>query len=73
MTRDLKFESNVALAAMTTLGVGGPARHLVRVQTETEIRQALEKAHREELDVLILGGGSNLLVSDQGLMLVLTP
>jgi UDP-N-acetylmuramate dehydrogenase len=63
---DLQFEPNVSLAALTTLGVGGSARLLARVQTEAEIGLALDKARDEGLKVLVLGGGSNLLVSDKG-------
>ena len=66
MTSDLQFEANIALAAMTTLGVGGKARLMARVQTAAEIRIALEKAKAQGLEVLVLGGGSNLLISDQG-------
>ena len=45
---DLQFEPNAALAALTTLGVGGPARILARVKTLAEIRLALEKAKDDE-------------------------
>lgn len=51
---------------MTTLGVGGPARFFVRVTTEHEVVAAFEHAATEGRDVFVLGGGSNLLVSDDG-------
>ena len=63
---DLDFETSISLAALTTLGVGGSARLLVRPQTQNEIQRALDKAKLEGLEVLVLGGGSNLLVSDSG-------
>lgn len=54
------------LAALTTLGVGGEAELLLSVQGEAEIHQALELSQKKELPILVLGGGSNLVVSDQG-------
>jgi len=53
---------NVSLAPFTTLGVGGPAKRLVRVIHLDELREALVT----EEPVLILGGGSNLVVRDAG-------
>lgn len=55
-----------ALAELTTLRVGGPARDLVTV-TETEALVAeVRRADSAGQPVLLLGGGSNLLVSDEG-------
>jgi UDP-N-acetylmuramate dehydrogenase len=50
---------------LTTIGIGGPARHFIRTTTVDEIREALSWAGRD-LPVFILGGGSNLLISDAG-------
>jgi len=54
------------LAPKTTLGVGGPARRLVRVTDVGELREALSSAHEAGEPVLVLGGGSNLVVRDGG-------
>ena len=54
------------LSEFTTLGVGGPAQKLVRVQTEAELIQAVQEAEDAGTPLLIIGGGSNLLVSDSG-------
>ena len=54
------------LAPLTTFKVGGPADWLVDVTSETELRAALEIARGAGLPVTILGGGSNVLVSDAG-------
>ena len=59
-------ETNVPLAPRTTLGIGGPARKLVRVTSVAELRQALADAEREGDGVLVLGGGSNLVIGDGG-------
>lgn len=48
----------------TSLRVGGPAAKFVEVGTETEIIAAIEAA--EDSPVLIIGGGTNVLVSDSG-------
>lgn len=65
----MSFRRNVSLGPSTTLGVGGPANHFVEANSVEEIidhvRAADAQAARAE-QVLILGGGSNLLVSDDG-------
>lgn len=59
-------ESQVPLAPFSTLGVGGPAQYLVTATTEAEVVDALRWAHERELPVHVLGGGSNLVISDSG-------
>jgi UDP-N-acetylmuramate dehydrogenase len=56
----------VPLAPLTTLGIGGPARFFVEARTEGNIVAALRYADSRGLNVFILGGGSNILVSDAG-------
>lgn len=60
------IRENVGLAAYTTLGVGGNARFLACIQYDTQIPEALEFARVRACPVCIIGGGSNLLVSDAG-------
>lgn len=62
----LAIERDVPLAPRTTLGVGGPARRFARVTTVGQLRAALVEAERAGERVLVLGGGSNLLVGDDG-------
>ena len=57
---------NVPLAPYTTLGVGGPARFLIKAKTGDHISGAMEFARARRCEVFILGGGSNLVVSDSG-------
>lgn len=52
------------LAARTTLGLGGSARRLLRAESLADLREALALAAGEP--VLVLGGGSNLVVRDGG-------
>ena len=54
------------LADYTTVRLGGPARAFVRAETEQELIDAVRAADAAGEPVLILGGGSNLVVSDEG-------
>jgi UDP-N-acetylmuramate dehydrogenase len=56
----------VPLSALTTLGVGGAARFFISVNDEASIFDALAFAASRDLPVLILGGGSNVVISDDG-------
>jgi UDP-N-acetylmuramate dehydrogenase len=60
------IQENVPLAPLTTFKVGGPARFYVEAATEREVIQAVEHAHARQLALFVLGGGSNLVVSDHG-------
>lgn len=57
---------NKPLAPLTTFGIGGPARWFVEAQTEDEIVEAVSWARERGIALFVLGGGSNLLVSDDG-------
>ncbi|MGD0444739.1 MAG: UDP-N-acetylmuramate dehydrogenase [Edaphobacter sp.] len=62
----LQIQENVPFAPYTTLGIGGPARYFCVAETESEIAEAAQLAHDRNLSLFVLGGGSNLLVSDTG-------
>ncbi|MBX3299440.1 MAG: UDP-N-acetylmuramate dehydrogenase [Acidobacteria bacterium] len=62
----MKVEHNVSLAPLTTLGVGGPARHLIEAFREEDVIEAVRLAKRSDLPALILGEGSNIVVGDRG-------
>jgi UDP-N-acetylmuramate dehydrogenase len=57
---------NVPLAPYTTLGVGGPARWFAETAIEAEVLAGVRFARAQRVPWFILGGGSNLLVSDDG-------
>ena len=57
---------NIPLAPLTTLRVGGSARYFARIETKEDLLHAVDFAHDDELPIFVLGGGSNVLVSDQG-------
>lgn len=54
------------LGPLTTLGVGGAAEYFVRAESELEIAGTFEWASERGLPVFVLGGGSNVVVSDVG-------
>lgn len=62
----LTILDGVPLAPLTTLGIGGPARHYARIGAPEQLALALAWARERGLDVLVLGGGSNLFVGDDG-------
>ncbi len=59
--------NNVNLAQYTSWIVGGPAEHFCMPKTEDDLLQALQHANKNQLPITLLGGGSNVLVSDQGI------
>jgi UDP-N-acetylmuramate dehydrogenase len=63
---DARVARNVPLAPLTTFKIGGPADWVVDVHGAQEIRGVIEAARRAEMPVMVLGGGSNLLVADAG-------
>ncbi len=54
------------LSSFTTLRVGGPARKIVHAHSEAELIEFVKAADSVKEPILILGGGSNLLISDAG-------
>ena len=59
-------QENIPLSALTTLGIGGPARYFLDAATEDAVLEGIEFSRKRGLPLMILGGGSNLLVSDEG-------
>jgi UDP-N-acetylmuramate dehydrogenase len=62
----VQVQRDVPLAARTTLGVGGPASYFVEAHHEALVIEALQWSARRQLQCRILGGGSNVVVSDAG-------
>jgi UDP-N-acetylmuramate dehydrogenase len=56
----------VVLADYTTLGLGGPAKTFVSADTEQGLVRAVRSADKAGEPVLLIGGGSNLVVADAG-------
>jgi UDP-N-acetylmuramate dehydrogenase len=66
MPLDSLFEENKPLAPLTTLGIGGLARWFYEAGTEDEIAEAAAWSRERGVKLFVLGGGSNLVVSDAG-------
>ena len=63
----LNVRESIELAPLTTFGIGGEAGYFVDVKTEDEIREAVAWARERALPLVVLSGGSNVLVPDEGL------
>jgi UDP-N-acetylmuramate dehydrogenase len=62
----VEIKENFALAPLTTLTVGGAARFFASAENENEIVEAFDFAQKRDFQTFILGGGSNVLISDRG-------
>jgi UDP-N-acetylmuramate dehydrogenase len=62
----MEIKQNISLAPYTTFNIGGAARYFCLVKDQFDAHQAFEFAREKNLPHFILGGGSNLLVSDAG-------
>ena len=62
----VEIAQNIPLAPLTTLGIGGPARYFVEACSADDVCDALAFAREQELETFVLGGGSNLVVADEG-------
>ena len=61
-----RLQENVPLSGYTSARIGGPADALVFVRTADELAQAAQKCWQMDVPFVLLGGGSNVLVSDRG-------
>jgi len=57
---------NVPLGEFTTFGIGGPARYFVEAKSESDVAEAVGWAAERRMRMYPLGGGSNLLIPDEG-------
>lgn len=67
MTIEPPLQSDVVLAPLTTVELGGPARWLVQADDERTILDAHAWAREHGHALVVLGGGSNVVVADRGL------
>jgi UDP-N-acetylmuramate dehydrogenase len=56
----------INLSELTTLHVGGPAQKVIRAESEAQLTAAVQEADHSKTPLLIIGSGSNILVSDAG-------
>ena len=62
----LKIQENYSLNNLTTIKVGGAARFFARIKNVDELKEALEYAQHHSLNIFVISGGSNVVVSDNG-------
>lgn len=62
----MTLKEHIPLAQYTTFKIGGPARFFCIASTEEGLQTAVKLAHEKNLPIFVLGGGSNILVSDTG-------
>jgi UDP-N-acetylmuramate dehydrogenase len=60
------LQENIPLAPLTTFKIGGPARFFVEAKSRAEVHEAVAFAGKRDLPLFVLGGGSNLVISDAG-------
>jgi UDP-N-acetylmuramate dehydrogenase len=63
---DAVIQSGVALAPFSTLGIGGAARAFIRAESAADIARAQDWCDQRNAPLFVLGGGSNIVVSDTG-------
>ena len=63
---EITYQKDISLKDYTTTKVGGPAKFLVTVEKEDDLEKIFGIVKNNKINYLIIGGGSNLLVSDEG-------
>jgi UDP-N-acetylmuramate dehydrogenase len=67
MPIETKIRQNVPLAPLATYKVGGSAEFFLEVKTKEDLAEAYTWAREKNKEIKILGGGSNILINDQGI------
>lgn len=62
----MQIQQNICLKKYSSFRIGGDAEYFVEVKSLDELEQALNFAKEKKIKYFILGGGSNLLISDNG-------
>ncbi|KPJ73538.1 hypothetical protein AMJ48_01125 [Parcubacteria bacterium DG_74_1] len=62
----MKFKKNISLKNYTTFRIGGRAKYFFEARTKKELIESVNSAKKMKLPFFILGGGSNLLISNKG-------
>jgi UDP-N-acetylmuramate dehydrogenase len=61
-----QFKENVPLSKFSHYKIGGPARFFFDAKSASEVRWTVKEAKKQKLPVFVLGGGTNILISDDG-------
>jgi len=63
---DFSIEKNVRIDSLTTFRIGGRAKYFFEAKDKKELIEIIAWAQEQSIPYFVLGGGSNILVSDQG-------
>jgi len=66
MSIKIKIQENIPLDSLTTYKIGGPAKFFIEIKTKEDLIEAFHWAKENKEKIFILGGGSNILINDQG-------
>ncbi len=61
-----RFKENQILSQHTTFRIGGPAKYFALIQSVEELEIICQWAEKKQISVFVMGGGSNVLVSNTG-------
>ena len=61
-----RLEKDISLKNYSTFRIGGPAKYFLRTSDRKELKKIIERANKEKIPFLVVGGGSNILFSDNG-------
>ncbi|MFN3308463.1 MAG: UDP-N-acetylmuramate dehydrogenase [Anaerolineales bacterium] len=64
----IKLQSQMPLSRYTAARIGGPAEFLIEVNSSSTLAQLMPLIWENEIPYTLLGGGSNVLISDEGLV-----
>lgn len=62
----LRIKRNVPLSTLTTFRIGGMAKFFVEARNKEELLQAISFAEKKRIPIFVIGGGSDVLLSDRG-------
>ncbi|MFA6252660.1 MAG: UDP-N-acetylmuramate dehydrogenase [Patescibacteria group bacterium] len=62
----MEIKQNILLKDYTTFKIGGPADYFCLAKSQEDVQEAIDFAKEKNLAILVLGGGSNLLITDAG-------
>ena len=63
----IRLEANAPLEKLTTFKLGGPAKGIIHCETPSQLELAVKTLVEKNFKFILIGGGSNLVVSDAGL------
>ena len=66
MFNKIKWKRGVSLKNLTSFRIGGKAKFFVQVFSEDDLKENILQAKRKRLPILVLGGGTNVLIPDKG-------